>query len=352
MGGRIVIMAGGTGGHVFPALAVALEMRARGWQVSWLGTHRGIESKVVPDNGIDIDWLSVEGIRGKGLVGKITGVFKLCKACYEALRVLRRRRPGVVLGMGGFVAGPGGLMSKFLGLPLLIHEQNRVPGTTNRLLLKRANKVLEAFPGSFAPEANAVCTGNPLRGDLRTLPEKQQWSEEAGRALRILVVGGSQGAQVLNEVVPQALAQLRDIEIRHQTGRAMLQQVEQRYRGLQLPARCSAFIEDMAEAYGWADLVICRAGAMTVSELAAAALPAILIPLPHAIDDHQTANASYLADAGAGILLPQNELSETTLKNAVEKTIAGLAAMSMAAAALARPDATAMVADYCEAEAL
>ncbi|WP_031433878.1 undecaprenyldiphospho-muramoylpentapeptide beta-N-acetylglucosaminyltransferase [Methylomarinum vadi] len=349
MGKRIVIMAGGTGGHVFPALAVAQELRERGWRVSWLGTRRGIESRVVPENGIDIDWLSVEGIRGKGGFGKMTGVFKLFKACGEALLILRRRQPDVVLGMGGFVAGPGGLMSKVLGVPLLIHEQNRVPGTTNRLLVKRAKKVMEAFPGSFGQEAEAICTGNPLRKDFLALPEKEPWNSDSGRPLRILVVGGSQGAQVLNETVPAALAPLSNVEIRHQTGQPMCEQVKQHYRALHLRAMTVAFIDDMAAAYRWADLVICRAGAMTVSEVAAAGLPAILVPLPHAIDDHQSANARYLTDAGAGILLPQQDLNEKTLKQAVEKIMADQAEMSRMARKLARPDATKMVADFCEA---
>ena len=348
---RIVIMAGGTGGHVFPALAVAREMRTRGWQVSWLGTRRGIESRVVPDNGIYIDWLSVGGIRGKGLMSKLVGVIKLVRACGEALIVLRRRQPSVVLGMGGFVAGPGGLMSALLGIPLLIHEQNRVPGTTNRLLLKRAKVVMEAFPGSFGKAAEAVCTGNPLREDFRALPEKQLWTPEAGRAIRVLVVGGSQGAQVLNEAVPSALAKMNNVDIWHQSGQVMFEQVAKQYQALRLPAKTSAFIEDIAEAYQWADMVICRAGAMTVSELAAASLPSILVPLPHAIDDHQTANAHYLTDAGAGILLPQHELNENTLNKAVEKTRSNLAEMSRAAGRMARPNATAMVADFCEKEA-
>lgn len=352
MAKRIVIMAGGTGGHVFPALAVALELRARGWQVSWLGTRRGIESRVVPDSGIDIDWLSVEGLRGKGVTSKVTGVFKLFKACGEALLILRRRKPNVVLGMGGFVAGPGGLMSKVLGVPLLIHEQNRIPGTTNRLLMRRAKKVMEAFPGSFDQKVGAVCTGNPLRNVFLTLPEKQHWTAVAERPFRILVVGGSQGARILNEVVPTTLAHVTNtIEVMHQAGAAMYEKVAERYRVLNMAADVRAFIEDMAAAYLWADMIICRAGAMTVSEVAAAGLPAILIPLPHAIDDHQTANARYLTEAGAGILLPQNELNENNLKIAVEQTIVRLAEMSRAAKRKARLDATARVADICVAEA-
>jgi UDP-N-acetylglucosamine--N-acetylmuramyl-(pentapeptide) pyrophosphoryl-undecaprenol N-acetylglucosamine transferase len=351
MGKRIVIMAGGTGGHVFPALAVAQELIERGWQVSWLGTRKGIESRVIPENGIDIDWLAVGGFRGKGLTGKLRGVFKLIKACAQAWTILRKRKPHVVLGMGGFVAGPGGFVSRMLGIPLVIHEQNRVPGTTNRLLMNRANEVLEAFPDSFAKDVGAICTGNPLRKAFQTRFKKTQWSKDAGRALRILVVGGSQGAQILNEIVPEALAQMNDVQIRHQTGSSMQGQVAEQYRQLLLSGTAEAFIKDMAEAYRWADLVIGRAGAMTVSEVAAVGLPAILVPLPHAIDDHQTANARYLSDAGAAILLPQTGLEPETLKSAVEKIKVNMAMMSQASATQARLDATQRVADICAAEA-
>lgn len=351
MGKRIVIMAGGTGGHVFPALAVAQELMRRGWLVSWLGTHRGIESRVIPEQNIEIDWLSVEGMRGKGLLARVGGVFKLLKACGEALLILRKRRPDVVLGMGGFVAGPGGLMSKVLRIPLLIHEQNRVPGTTNRLLVARAKKVMEAFPGSFAEQAGAICTGNPLRKPFLGITGKSLWHVGVDRPLRILVVGGSQGAQVLNEVVPGAVAKLSAVEVWHQSGAAMQEQVNKRYQSLGLKAQVLAFVDDMAAAYQWADLVICRAGAMTVSEVAAAGLPAVFVPLPHAIDDHQSANAHYLVDAGAGVLLPQQELSEDTLKLTIETMLPALTEMSEAARQMAKLDATDKVADLCEMEA-
>ncbi len=204
---RIVIMAGGTGGHVFPALAVAELLIEKGWQVSWLGTQKGLESRVIPENGIEIDWLSVAGVRGKGLTAKITAVFMLFKACVQAMAILRKRKPDVVLGMGGFVAGPGGLMAKLLGLPLIIHEQNRIPGTTNRLLARLANQVLEAFPGSFSGKVKAQCTGNPLRKQfLNALENRRQLSENE---VRILIFGGSQGAQILNETVPEAIAEFQ-----------------------------------------------------------------------------------------------------------------------------------------------
>jgi UDP-N-acetylglucosamine--N-acetylmuramyl-(pentapeptide) pyrophosphoryl-undecaprenol N-acetylglucosamine transferase len=356
MGKRIVIMAGGTGGHVFPALAVAESLKEKGWQVSWLGTQKGLESRVIPENGIEIDWLSVAGVRGKGLASKITAVFMLFKACVQALNILRRRKPDVVLGMGGFVAGPGGLMTKLLGLPLIIHEQNRIPGTTNRLLARWANQVLEAFPGSFNEKVKAKCTGNPLR--KRFLSALEKGHRQSEKEVRILVFGGSQGAQILNETVPDAIAEFQrsglakqSMQIKHQTGAAMLAQVESRYKALDIKAETSAFIDDMAAAYQWADLVICRAGAMTVSEVAAMGVPAIFIPLPSAIDDHQTANARYLTDAGAGLLLRQNDLNPLTLAEHITKALEKLDVMSAAAQRCARLDATAVVAEYCIAEA-
>ncbi|MGZ8158170.1 MAG: undecaprenyldiphospho-muramoylpentapeptide beta-N-acetylglucosaminyltransferase [Methylobacter sp.] len=365
MAKRIVIMAGGTGGHVFPALAVAQELIGKGWQVSWLGTQKGLEGRVIPEQGIEIDWLSVAGVRGKGWLSKITAVFLLVKACIQALKILRQRKPDVVLGMGGFVAGPGGLMAKLLGIPLIIHEQNRVPGTTNRLLAGMANQVLEAFPGSFDKKVNAKFTGNPLRKQF-VIPLDPPFSkgeanspfEKGGQGgIKILVVGGSQGAQVLNEVVPDALAALADVangntvQIKHQTGTAMQKQVESRYKELGVNAEVHAFIEDMVSAYQWADLVICRSGAMTVSEVAAAGVPAIFIPLPNAIDDHQSANARYLADAGAAQILMQKDLNTATLVEHITKVVKQLDVMSKTAKEYARLDATEIVAGVCMAEA-
>jgi UDP-N-acetylglucosamine--N-acetylmuramyl-(pentapeptide) pyrophosphoryl-undecaprenol N-acetylglucosamine transferase len=357
MGKSIVIMAGGTGGHVFPALAVAQLLIEQGWQVSWLGTQKGLEGRVIPEQGIEIDWLSVAGVRGKGLLSKITAVLLLIKACLQALKILRQRKPDVVLGMGGFVAGPGGLMAKLLGIPLIIHEQNRVPGTTNRLLARIANQVLEAFPDSFNKKLNAKFTGNPLRKEF-VIPPGPPFPKGGLRGINILVVGGSQGAQVLNEIVPDALATLsseavqgKEVQIKHQTGTAMQEQVEKRYKAVGANAQVNAFIEDMVAAYQWADLVICRSGAMTVSEVAAAGVPAIFIPLPNAIDDHQTANARYLADAGAGLILMQKDLNVTTLVEQITRVIKQLDVMSKAAKKYARLDATEIVAGVCMAEA-
>jgi UDP-N-acetylglucosamine--N-acetylmuramyl-(pentapeptide) pyrophosphoryl-undecaprenol N-acetylglucosamine transferase len=350
MAKRIVIMAGGTGGHVFPALAVAQSLIEKGWQVSWLGTQKGLESRVIPENSIAIDYLSVAGIRGKGLLAKITAVFALIKACFQAAGFLRQRKPDVVLGMGGFVAAPGGLMARLLGIPLVIHEQNRVVGTTNRLLARFANRVLEAFPDSFKKSANAICTGNPLR---KAFLEKLQGQKTLGQGIKILVIGGSQGAQILNEVVPEAISLLDfpSVQIKHQTGAAMQAQVADHYNILGINAHTPAFINDMVVSYRWADLLICRAGAMTVSEVAAMGIPAIFVPLPNAIDDHQTANAKYLTDANAGILLMQKDINAENLAKQITNLLKQLEATSNAAKNLARLDATDVVAYYCETEA-
>ncbi|GAB4277043.1 MAG: undecaprenyldiphospho-muramoylpentapeptide beta-N-acetylglucosaminyltransferase [Methylomicrobium sp.] len=346
MGARIVIMAGGTGGHVFPALAVAERLREQGWQVSWLGTKGGLESRVVPERAIDIDWLTVSGIRGKGVLAKLKAAFLLLKAFGQAWCILRRRKPDVVLGMGGFVAGPGGLMAKLLKIPLVIHEQNRVPGTTNRLLARLANRVLEAFPGSFDKRFEAVWTGNPLRKAFVQLPNKTP-----GEKTRLLVIGGSQGAQVLNEAVPEAIKALHGLTIWHQTGSAMQAQVEQRYRELGIEAKVSAFIDDVASAFVWADLAVCRAGAMTISELAAAGVPAVFIPLPHAIDDHQNANARFLAETGGAVILPQQELTPETLSDRIGYVRERLSEMGRKTQDCAKLDATEVVAAYCAEEA-
>lgn len=349
MNKRILIMAGGTGGHVFPALAVAQFLIDQGWQVSWLGTKKGLESRVIPENGIDIDWLSVAGVRGKGLLAKITAVSTLFLACFQAAKILRMRMPNVVLGMGGFVAGPGGLMAKLLGFPLVIHEQNRVPGTTNRLLARFANQVLEAFPGSFKSNLKAKCTGNPLRKQFLSISNNEPPAEK--EHFKILVVGGSQGAKILNEMVPDAIVELSNILVKHQTGTAMRGEVYDHYTKLGINAEVCDFISDMVTAYLWADLVICRAGAMTVSELAALGKPAILIPLPTAIDDHQTANAKYLTEVGAGHLLSQTDLTAKTLATAIKLVTQQLGIMSQAAKKAARLDATKTVANCCIAEA-
>ncbi len=351
MGQRIVIMAGGTGGHVFPALAVAHYLKAMDWEVSWIGTQKGMESKVIPANGIAIDWLSVQGIRGKGFGAKLRNIKLLLKACWEAYWIFRKRKPDVVLGMGGYVAGPGGMVASLVGIPLVIHEQNRVPGTTNRLLVKKASKVLEAFPESFPATVNAIFTGNPLRTHFLDFPEKEIWTEEVERPFRILVVGGSQGAKVLNDIVPATVAHLEGIEIKHQTGTASFELVAKKYKELGIEADVIEFIEDIASAYQWADVVICRSGAMTVSEITAAGIPAIFIPLPHAIDDHQTANARYLFDDGGAVLLAQSQFDESSLMMAIEHVKGSMKPMIKVVKNKAKLDATKVVANICIQEA-
>ncbi len=348
---RIVIMAGGTGGHIFPALAVAQFLQTQGWQVSWLGTKAGLESRVIPENGIEIDWLSVSGVRGKGIFSKVTAVFKLAKSCLEARKILKQRKPDVVLGMGGFVAAPGGFMARMLKIPLIIHEQNRIVGTTNRLLAKIATKVLQGFPNSFDVKFNAICTGNPLRKSFVDAVTKQK-QETKAESLKILIVGGSQGAKALNENVPNAIALLKNaVQVRHQTGSAMQNEVAENYKKLNLSADVNAFIDDMAEAYLWADLVICRAGAMTVSEVAAMGIPAIFIPLPTAIDDHQTANAKYLTEASAAILVKQSDLTAENLAQQIKILCENLTERRVIAQSLAYLNATETVANICISEA-
>jgi UDP-N-acetylglucosamine--N-acetylmuramyl-(pentapeptide) pyrophosphoryl-undecaprenol N-acetylglucosamine transferase len=374
MGTRVMILAGGTGGHVYPAFAVARELLSDGYEVVWMGTESGIEAKVVPAAGIPVEWLSVSGLRGKGWRSKLAAPFMLVRACRQAFSILRRIRPDVVLGMGGFVSGPGGLMARVLGIPLIIHEQNRIPGTTNRWLARWATAVLEAFPGSFPAGAGARWTGNPLRreiaglrrnaqkvasGEWRMASESTAMDQTSDTANHpplaakpnILVIGGSLGAKALNETVPEALALAGfKARVRHQTGEAMRAETEARYARAGMDACVEAFVENMAEAYAWADLAVCRSGAMTVSELSAVGLPAILIPFPYAIDDHQTQNARYLADAGAAVLLPQTELNPQRLAAEIAALVdrpSLLQAMSERAAALAKPEAARVVADIC-----
>jgi UDP-N-acetylglucosamine--N-acetylmuramyl-(pentapeptide) pyrophosphoryl-undecaprenol N-acetylglucosamine transferase len=356
MGARILILAGGTGGHVYPALAVAHELLADGHEVVWMGTRAGLEARVVPAAGIPVEWLSVSGLRGKGWRNKLAAPFMLARACLQALGILRRVRPAVVLGMGGFVSGPGGLMARLLGIPLVLHEQNRIPGTTNRWLARWASVVLEAFPDSFPAKVGARCTGNPLRREIAALHGKVANEGEETPATRLLVVGGSLGAKALNEAMPSAIAAAGlPLEIRHQTGAAMRDDTAARYAEAGIEARVDAFVEDMAEAYAWADVAVCRAGAMTVSELSAAGLPAILIPFPYAIDDHQTRNARYLADAAAAVLLPQSELTPERMAQEIKALLEQperLQAMAANAASLAKPEAARTVADICLQAAL
>lgn len=354
MSGRVTVLAGGTGGHVFPALATAQELARRGWEVCWLGVPDSFEARLVPSYGFALDLVPVRKMRGQGLGSWLTAPLHLATALFHSARALRRRRPGVVLGMGGFVSGPAGLASRLLGYPLVIHEQNAIPGLTNRWLARIATRVLEAFPGSFPPPRHAQPVGNPVRrGIVDVAPPEARLAGREG-PLHLLVVGGSLGAQVLNETVPAALARLPAAQrpvVRHQAGRGKVAAAEQAYRAADADATVSEFLDDMAEAYAWADLVVCRAGALTVSELAAAGDAAVLVPYPHAVDDHQTRNAAYLADAGAALLVPQAALTADGLAATLAELLGDrprLLAMAQAARRLARPDAAERVADVCE----
>lgn len=344
---RIVLMAGGTGGHVFPALAVAEALRDCGIAVCWLGTHAGLEARVVPAAGIDIEYIRIHGIRGKGGLSLLMAPFKIILAIWQSVRVLRALRPVAVVGFGGFVSGPGGVAAWLLRIPLFIHEQNAIAGLTNRWLARLASQVMEAFPGTFPSRYRAVHTGNPLRGNIMALD--RPLSKAIGEPLRVLVVGGSLGAKVLNEVVPVALRQVPGaIEVWHQTGAAHIEAMQQAYDLAEFKVEVVAFIEDMAAAYQRADVVICRAGAITVSELAQAGVASILIPYPHAVDDHQTANARFLSDKGGAILLPQTELTVEKLVTLMTEWCnnpAGLEAMSEVARRCATPLALQKVMD-------
>ena len=341
----LLVMAGGTGGHVMPGLAVAQVMRERAWNVVWLGNPQGMEATLVPQHGITLEPVRIGGLRGKGLLNALAMPARLARACWQSLSALRRIKPAVVLGMGGYVAFPGGLMAALVGYPLVVHEQNSVAGLTNRLLARLADRVLEAFPGTLA---GAVCTGNPVRADS----PRARYLARSG-PLRLLVVGGSLGAQALNQIVPQALAQTDPAhrpEVVHQAGRAHAQALVERYRELGVAAQVPSFIDDMAAALAEADLVICRAGAMTVAELAAVGVASVLVPFPHAVDDHQTGNARFLAEQGAATLIAQADLTADRLSSLIAGASRdALAEQAERARALARPRAAHEVADICEA---
>ncbi len=351
--GPVMIMAGGTGGHVFPALAVARALRVRNEAVVWLGSAQGMEARIVPAEGIPLETIRVSGLRRKGAMTWLAAPWRLLVALTDAARVLRRRRPRVVLGMGGFAAGPGGVAAWLLGRPLVIHEQNAVAGLTNRLLAGMAREVLTAFPGSFSSRWKARVTGNPVREEIAALaPPRERLAGRTG-ALRLLVLGGSQGARVLNESVPGAVAALpKDArpQVWHQAGTATLQLALDAYSRAGVQARVDAFITDMAAAYAWADVVVCRAGALTVSELAAAGLPAVLVPFAGAVDDHQTRNAAFLVQADAATVIPQAQLSASRLAAELAPYLADrelVLARAERARALSRSGAAEEIAETC-----
>lgn len=352
----IMITAGGTGGHVYPGLAVARALMAQGIPVVWMGTRKGLEARVIPEAGIEMAWLDVSALRGKGLQALLLAPVNVVRALWQSLQIMRQYQPAAVLGMGGFVAGPGGLMAALLGKPVVIHEQNAVAGLTNKLLARVSRRVLEAFPGTFAASQKVMATGNPVRLDIANLPAPLERLADRDHApVHVLVVGGSLGAQALNHMVPQALAQLdaaiRPV-VRHQAGAKNIDDARSQYAAAGVEAEVMPFIEDMAEAYAWADLVICRAGALTIAELAAAGVAAVLVPYPHAVDDHQTANGNYLAENGAALLIQQRDLTPEKLAGVLTDLCtdrARLQQMSAASRTLAKPHATAQVAAICAA---
>lgn len=349
-GKNVLIMAGGTGGHVFPALACAREFQARGYSVHWLGTPRGIENELVPQAGLPLHLIQVSGLRGKGKLSLLKAPFTLVKAVLQARRIIRELKPVCVLGFGGYVTGPGGVAARLCGVPLVIHEQNARAGTANRLLVPLSARVCEAFPGTFEGNDKLRTTGNPVRPELFLDTPREALGE---RPARLLVLGGSLGAEPLNKLLPKALSEVAESlrpQVFHQAGKQHAQITAERYREAGVEAQVEPFISDMAQAYGWADMVVCRAGALTVSELAAAGLPSMLVPLPHAIDDHQTHNAQYLAREGAAFLMPQATTGAAQLAERLNEVLMQpekLHTMAGTARRLAKPAATSTVVDIC-----
>jgi len=344
----LLVMAGGTGGHVFPGLAVAHALRDEGWRVVWLGNRTGMEATLVPKHDIPMEYIQFGGLRGKGLVTKLLLPLNLLRAFWQSVGALRRVKPDVVLGMGGYITFPAGMMASLLGRPLVLHEQNSIAGLANKVLAKVADRVLCAFPDTLP---DSEWTGNPVRAELASMPAPEARYDHRTGPLRILVVGGSLGAAALNDVVPKALALLPEATrptVKHQAGVKQIDQLRANYTAAGVAGETVPFIDDMAAAYADADLVICRAGAMTVSEVAAAGVAALFVPFPHAVDDHQTTNAKFLSKQGAALLVQQNALTAEGLA----QTIAGLTRgqlkdMARTARSLAKPEATRRVAEIC-----
>lgn len=347
MSKTIMIMAGGTGGHIFPALAVAHALRDAGWRVVWLGNPEGMEAKLVPQHGFEMVNLRFAALRGKGLVRKLLLPLNLLKGFWQALKAIRQIKPNVVLGMGGYISFPGGMMAALTGVPLVLHEQNSVAGLANKVLAGVADRIVTGFPDVFR---KGRWVGNPVRPEIAKIaPPAERLAERSG-ALHVLVVGGSLGAQVLNEMVPQGMALLGESDqpqIVHQAGEKHIEALKANYAAVGVQAHCVSFIEDMAGAYEWADLVICRAGALTIAELAAAGVASILVPFPHAVDDHQTGNAKFLVHAGGAFLLPQSELTPEAIALIRNYSRGQLLEMSEKARSLAKPNATEEVATIC-----
>ncbi len=347
MSKTILVMAGGTGGHIFPALTVAHKMRDAGWRVVWLGNPDGMEARLVPPHDFEMVWVKFSALRGKGLLRKLLLPVNLLRGFWQGLKAMRQVRPNVVLGMGGYITFPGGMMAALTGVPLVLHEQNSVAGLANRVLAFVADRVVTGFPEVLA---RGQWLGNPVRDEIAKLaPPAERFAGRDG-ALRLLVIGGSLGARALNEAVPQAMARLPAAEqpqIVHQAGEKMIDALKANYAAVGVQAHCVPFIEDMAGAYEWADLVICRAGALTVAELAAAGVASILVPFPHAVDDHQTGNARFLVNVGGAFLLPQDELSADSIALIRNYSRSQLLEMAGKARSLARPEAASELAGIC-----
>jgi UDP-N-acetylglucosamine--N-acetylmuramyl-(pentapeptide) pyrophosphoryl-undecaprenol N-acetylglucosamine transferase len=342
----IMIMAGGTGGHIFPGLAVAAEMRAAGWDVVWMGNRGGMEERLVPPHGHRTAWIRARAARGKGLMAKLLLPANLLLSFWESARHILRVKPDVVLGLGGYVAFPGGMMASLLNRPLALHEQNAVAGLANRVLANVADKLMVGFPDALK---GAEWTGNPVRSAISALPVPEDRFKDRKGPLRIFVVGGSLGAQALNEALPKALALMDEKPlVVHQAGEKHLESLKKNYEQAGVTGELVAFIDDMASRYAAADLVICRAGAVTVAELSAAGMASVLVPFPHAVDDHQTANARFLSSRAAAILLPQADLNPRTLARVIGSLDRPkLLEMARKARALGKPDAARLVSERC-----
>jgi UDP-N-acetylglucosamine--N-acetylmuramyl-(pentapeptide) pyrophosphoryl-undecaprenol N-acetylglucosamine transferase len=345
----LMVMAGGTGGHVYPAMAVADHLKALGWNIVWLCTEGGMENRLIQHKDYQTAMITMRGVRGKGLLGWLLLPVKLSIALAQSYKAIAKAQPNLVLGMGGFAAFPGGLMAWLLRKPLVIHEQNSVAGLTNKTLARFAKKVLAAFPAAFGNRA--VLVGNPVRAEITQVASLEERFKGRTGALRVLVVGGSLGAQALNEVLPKALAEIKPEgrpQVVHQAGEKHIATLQTNYQAAGVSADAAAFIEDMAAMYAWADVVICRAGALTVAEVSAAGVASVLVPFPHAVDDHQTTNAHYLSDAGAAILVPQPEFTVPKVV-ALLKDLSRERCLEMAtkARALGKPEATKAVAEIC-----
>ncbi len=352
-GRGVLIMAGGTGGHIFPGLAVADALKRRDIPVRWLGAQGGMETLKVPQANIKLDLVAITGLRGKGLIRWLRMPLLLLRAIWQARRLMERNRPGCAVSFGGYAAAPGGIAAWTKGIPLLVHEQNRVPGLTNQTLARISRKILQGFPATFHDKFHPINSGNPVRAGVANLPPPQ--TRFAGRSgpIRVFITGGSQGARVLNQVVPDALAMLSpliDIEVRHQAGEKRADEAERAYHAAGVEAQIAAFVEDMAEPYAWADLVISRSGALTVTEVAAVGIASVLVPYSFAVDDHQTRNAEYLSCAGAAVIVSEAKLTPQALSAELRPLLADrnvLLSMACTARQLALPNAAEKVVEAC-----